>query len=317
MIKLIQNEWMKIRKRSSTWIMVVTLLIIVSLYAAFSVYQEGGIQVPDNENWIYGLQLENSTFQDELENTALSKDKKEYLQKQINMNNYRIDHDISTNTNYSVWSFLSDSTNLIILAGLFTIIIAGGIVANEFSWGTVKLLLIRPISRSKILLSKYITILLFNSIFLLVLFCYSFLLGVILFGMPENSYPYLDYKNGSVVEVSMLFFTIKYFVFKSIPIFMLATMAFMISTVFRNSSLAIGVSLFLMFVGNTVTNILANWFEWSKYLLFANTDLTRYIDGVPLIEGMTLSFSVLILIIYYLVFMSISFLLFQKRDVST
>ena len=317
MIHLIHNEWMKIWKRKATLIMILSLLMIISVFAAFSKYQEGGLQVPDNENWMRGLELENNTYKDQLENNALSKEMKEHYQKQIAINEYRIKNDISTNIDYSVWNFLSDSTEIIILAGLFTIIIAGGIVSNEFSWGTVKLLLIRPISRSKILLSKYITVLLFNMMLLIVIFLFSYILGLLLFGMPKETYPYLEYQNSVVVETSMLSYTIKYFIFKSLNVIMLATMAFMISTVFRNSSLAIGISIFLMFAGNTVTIILAKWFDWTKFLLFANTDLTIYLEGVPLISGMTMSFSVVLLLLYFSFFLLLSFWVFKKRDISS
>ena len=66
---------------------------------------------------------------------------------------------------------------------------------------------------------------------------------------------------------------------------MLATMAFMISAVFRNSSLAIGLSIFLMFTGAELTGLLAMKFDWAKYVLFANTDLMQYFEGVPIGRG--------------------------------
>ena len=66
---------------------------------------------------------------------------------------------------------------------------------------------------------------------------------------------------------------------------MLATMAFMLSAVFRNSSLAVGFSIFLLVMGNTATVFLAAKFEWTKYILFANTDLSQYMNGTPLVEG--------------------------------
>ena len=57
------------------------------------------------------------------------------------------------------------------LVTIFAVIIAADSVAGEFSTGTIKLLLIRPWSRSKILLSKYISLLLFILFFTVSLFC--------------------------------------------------------------------------------------------------------------------------------------------------
>ncbi|WP_412095571.1 ABC transporter permease, partial [Bacillus inaquosorum] len=98
------------------------------------------------------------------------------------VNNYRIEHNIPNDTGYTVWSYVTDSAGFTILTGLFTIIIAAGIVANEFNWGTIKLLMIRPLNRFQILLSKYITVLLFGFLLLFILFMGSTLLGLIFFG---------------------------------------------------------------------------------------------------------------------------------------
>ena len=84
-----------------------------------------------------------------------------YLERDIAVKEYQIEHNISPNEEYSVWGFVGDAANLIQFAGLFAIIIAAGIVSSEFNWGTIKLLLIRPIDRGKILASKYMAVIVF------------------------------------------------------------------------------------------------------------------------------------------------------------
>ncbi len=56
-------------------------------------------------------------------------------------------------------------------------------------------------------------------------------------------------------------------------------------------------------------------FNWSKYILFANTDLTQYSTGKPLVEGMTIEFSIIVLIVYFVIFNVISYIGFTKRDI--
>lgn len=318
MLGLIQNEWMKIFRRPGTYVMIGLLLIMTTVAGAFIKYQESGGTVPDNTEWKRGLQTQNESYQKQLEEMGetVPRDMKEQYQREIALNEYRIQHDISPNEEYSVWGFVSDTSQLIEFAGLFTIIIAGGIVASEFSWGTIKLLLIRPIKRVKILGAKYITVIMFGLMLLAVLFGYSALLGGLLFGFPEKVIPYLYYYNGTVGEQSMGLHLIAYYGLKSINMLMLATMAFMISAVFRNSSLAIGLSLFLMFMGGQVTRLIAMKYDWAKYSLFANTDLLQYFEGVPMIQGMTLGFSIMIILVYFLLFQVLAFYVFNKRDVS-
>ncbi|MCE4046928.1 ABC transporter permease [Bacillus sp. Au-Bac7] len=316
MLQLLQNEWMKIWKRAATHVMVVLLLLSVIAIGAITKYQENGLSVPDNENWRQGLEMENKEYQKQLDEGTVSPDLIEYTRSQIAINEYRLEHDITTNVDYSVWDFISDSSELISFAGLFTIIIAAGIVANEFAWGTVKLLLIRPIGRAKILLSKYLSVILFGVCLILVLFGFALLLGAILFGFPESSTPYLNYHDGKVTEQSMILHLLITYGLNSIDLLMITTMAFMISSVFRNSSLAVGISIFLMFMGGTVTYMLSTKFEWAKYILFANTDLTQYFEGTPLMEGMTLPFSIVMLCVYFLIFHLLAFFVFKKRDVA-
>lgn len=313
MLSLIQNEWMKIFRRPGTYVMIAILILIVSVTGIFMKAQDQSVRA--DENWKQVLQQENEALKRQLESSPL-KMEQEYYKKQIAINEYRIEHDIPLIDKYNVWSFVKDSSDLIVLAGLFTIIVSAGIVASEFTWGTVKLLLIRPINRNRILLSKYLTVLIFALLMLSILFVFSTLLGAILFGMPEKAIPYLNYFGGEVVEQSMVVHLLIYYGLSSIEMIMLTTMAFMISSVFRNSSLAIGLSLFLMFTGSQFTALLSIKFSWAKYILFANTDLMQHVEGFPLLEGMTLSFSILVLLVYYLLFLFLAFYVFKKRDVA-
>lgn len=318
MLNLLKNEWMKIFKRTGTYVMIGLLLLFVTVMAAFIKYQESGGTVPDNSEWQRGIQMQNESLKKELEEygDAMPPDVQHSYESDIAIGEYRLEHNLSPNEGYSIWSFVQDASFMIELIGMFSIIIAAGIVASEFNWGTIKLLLIRPIRREKILLSKYITVVLFGLMLLLLLFSYSSLLGGVLFGTPGETSPYLRYQDGEVIETTMLVHLLTYYGLSSINLFMLTTMAFMISAAFRNSSLAIGLSLFLLFMGGTVTDLVAMRYDWAKYILFANTDLLQYFDGVPIVEGMTMGFSVIMLIIYFLLFQLIAFYTFKKRDVA-
>lgn len=308
MVNLLKNEWMKIFKRPGTYVMIAILIVITALVGILSKYQEQDFKA--DPNWEQTLRQENLALEKQMEQTKMD------FKKEIAINEYRIKHHIPPKEKYHVWSFVKDTSQLIILAGLFTIIISAGIVASEFNWGTIKLLLIRPINRSKILASKYLTILLFALLMLGILFVFSAILGAILFGMPDKVVPYLNYYNGQVTEQNIVVHLLIYYGLSSIDTIMLATMAFMISSVFRNSSLAIGLSIFLLFTGASFTTLLAMKFSWAKYILFANTNLSLYFEGTPMLEGMTMSFSIIMLLIYFAIFQFLAFFIFKKRDVA-
>src|SRR5690625_7461984 len=91
--------------------------------------------------------------------------------------------------------------------------------------------------------------------------------------------------------------------YQFVNLVMMATFAFMISTIFRNSALAIGIAIFLMMAGNQIVFFFSEH-AWAKYILFANTDLSQYVDGAEtMIEGMTLYFSNVVLFHYYYIFL--------------
>ena len=317
MFKLVQNEWMKIFKRPGTYVMIGLLLLMTAVAGGVLKYQENTATGADSQNWKQSLQIEIDEAKNELKDMGSApKNVTAMIERDIAIKEYRMDHEIPPNEDYSVWSFVSDTSNLIQFAGLFTIIIAAGIVASEFNWGTIKLLLIRPIDRGKILASKFLTVIAFALMLLSVLFVFSTLLGLILFGTPETTVPYLNYFDGKITEQSFALHLVILYAMKSINMIMLATMAFMISAIFRNSSLAIGLSIFLMFTGTELTGLLAMKFDWAKYVLFANTDLMQYFEGIPMVEGMTLTFSVIMIVIYFILFQSLAYVVFKKRDVA-
>lgn len=301
---LLANEWIKIFKRKATYIMIgITLLLVLGTAIALYFFDKPDMN-SENGAWKVTLTEENKNYADD-----------EMMKPYIAENQYRIDHNLPPNATYNVWDFMTDAVSFISFVALFTIIIAAGIIANEFSWGTIKLLLIRPINRVKILLSKYITVLLFALFMISILFVSSFLFGSIFFGF-EGTQPYLAYVNGEIVERNIIIQLLIEYGLESVGLLMFTTLAFMISAAFRNSSLAIGLAIFFLLSGNIITGIIGAYYDWAKYLIFANINLSQYINGSSLIDGMTMTFSVIMLAIYFFIFMVIAFVAFVKRDVS-
>lgn len=102
-----------------------------------------------------------------------------------------------------------------------------------------------------------------------------------------------------------------------IELFLTAAIAFMISSVFRSSGLAIVLSLSIMFTKDIFIAIFSpERYEWANYLIFAHMNLSGYLltDTGP--GGATLGFAIAVLAVYYVLFMLVSWLVFRKRDVA-
>lgn len=313
MLKLIQNEQAKIYIRKSSWVM---YIILAAILIGFAFIQKNFADLNteyQGDDWRQVLEKENKNLQKEMEKDEFAA---EMNPSTIAKNNYYLENDIQPEP-YDAWQFTKDTVLTVSsIAGLLTIIIAAGIVANEFNWGTIKLLLIRPISRSKILLSKYIAILLFALYTLIFGLIFSWILGAIFFGVNGlNPSLVTETANGFKVlaVVPQIFINYGY---QLVGLVVMATFAFTISAVFRNGSLAIGVAIFLMMGSSTIVSFFLDK-DWAKYILFVHTDLSQYAEGnEPIIEGMTLGFSITVLIVYYLIFMLLSWIVFTKRDVA-
>jgi ABC-2 type transport system permease protein len=73
----------------------------------------------------------------------------------------------------------------------------------------------------------------------------------------------------------------------------------------------------LLFGGNTMVQLLSSYkLELGKYIVFANTDLGQYFFSKPPFNGMSLLFSLIILILYLSIYLGCSWIFFQRKDIS-
>lgn len=307
---------MKIYRRPRTWIMIGIVLLILILNVIIQNTDRPQVEEAKKD---YHQKLEQriANMEAQLNNPEYkpSERDREYLQNGIAESRYALEHELDTTKN-TLWNTVLDSANFIPIMAIFTIVIAADIVAGEFSGGTIKMLLIRPVRRWKILLSKYTATMLYAVFGLAVLFAAAMLVGGIAYGTDGFGIPHLFVENGAVQERSMFVQALISYGYNCISLLIMVTFAFMISSAFRSSSMAIGISIGLMFMGGLVVQILRKY-EWIKYFLFTNLDLQQYSGGnKPLVEGMTLGFSITMLLLYYAAFNLIAWLLFTKRDVS-
>lgn len=207
----------------------------------------------------------------------------------------------------SAWDAMDQLSFLYYLVSIYAAVIAADIVAGEFTWGTIKLLLIRPWTRTKVLLSKLLAVLLFtlamSAVYFVILLAVSFLI------FPNEPSLYLGDSPLSRILESLLY--------SYVDLLVIAAFSFMLSTVFRSSGIAIGLSIFILFAGGIFTLLFhPSRYAWAKYLLFANMNLGQYRGGQVGPAGMTLGFSITVLAVYVLLFLALAWLVFKKRDVA-
>lgn len=149
------------------------------------------------------------------------------------------------------------------------------------------------------------------------LFCLSLLVGISVFGLDTPTLRYVYTINGEIKDVFIFTHFLQYFGSKYIGLVMIASFAFMISTIFKKNTLAVALSIFIQFTGSLASGVLDLLDkDIAKFMFFTNTNLYQYVEGNPP-EGLTLMFSILILLVYFVLFKLIAFLTFEKRDIVT
>ena len=199
------------------------------------------------------------------------------------------------------------------------IMIAGTIVSEEFNKGTIKLLLVKPYTRTQILLSKFLTVLIISAFVIVSTILMQILVGGILFGFESLFEPVVVYNlsTNAIQEINILAYLGIQTLTQLPIIILLATLAFAISTIFSNSALAITVSL-LGYMGASIINQLAIAYNltFMKYFVTMNWDLSQYLfGGLPYMEGMNLITSIIICVVYLLIMLIPTFIIFKKRNI--
>ena len=248
--------------------------------------------------------------------------KKEYNEslESSQISKYIIENHVDVNKQDDLRGVLSEFFNEF---GLFIIVIvimiAGTIVSEEFNKGTIKLLLVKPYSRRKILFAKFITILIMILFTIIITIAMQLIVGGIIFGFDSLKIPVIvyDFSKNMIQEINVFTYLGMQIINILPSIILLSTLSFALSTIFTNSPLAIALPL-LGYMGAAVINQLAIQYniQFLKYFVTLNWDFTQYLYGnLPLMEGLTPEFSGVICIIYMLIMLIPTFIIFKNKNI--
>lgn len=254
---------------------------------------------------------------------------------------YSIEHEIPSPAaeNDSSKMHWNDEISIITLAGtMILIVITGMVVSNEYSSGTIRLLLIRPRRRSKILASKLISVMIYWVAMILASYIVTFVMNLILFGAGDIFAPDLFWNGKSVYQVNSLLSTLGMFFLSAVSKLPILLMAFLFSVLMKVAAPAIA----LPIVANSLLSSLQftsialyEVADWVVYLPFPYADLCSFVTNplspfmensisltsiVSLIVGNSISNFPIGIGIAYLVVLSVlevvlSFVAFNKHQI--
>ncbi|USK58327.1 ABC transporter permease [Peribacillus asahii] len=325
MINLIQNEMMKLlaKKRLLIIGVIVAVLVVLFTYAQYKQAEEQREKL-GTDDWRTAVQQQIIDIQNRLSSSRMLDEWREQLQVTVKQQQYYLDHNINPSEPGAATftrMFIENASSLFI--PLLVMIVASDLVSSESSQGTIKLLLTRPVPRWKILMSKYITLLLSISIIVAMTGVLAYALSGVVFGYHGWNAPTItgftveagNVDTSGVRLISQWQLLLMDFGLVWYIAVIVGTLAFMLSVLIRSTPAGMGIMLATLISGAILNNMVSSW-ESAKYFFMVNLQLTNYLSGVaPPIEGMTLLSSVLILFVWWLAALIVSFIVFIRKDV--
>lgn len=332
MFKLIQNEVVKILLKKKLVLIFILLLILISLFTYGEKYSyENTIskfEETTNEStdfsWENLVELQIIDSKTRLDNPYIPESGKKSIEIEIEQLEYYLENGINPITpsaaKFSV-QFMEQA--VIMFLPLLIIILSSDIVSGEFSNRTIKVLLSRATPRWKILLSKYISLLMTSTIVVLFAAILSIIISGIVFqnwGFDEPIATGFKVISGSldassVIKVTLLQYTLLIYSLSWFVSLVLGTITFMISVFARHTATSIGIMMAALIGGQFLQFFLSDW-EIVKYFFVTNMNLPQYLTGsYQPVDGMSLSFSIIVLLVWAALSLAISFRVFTKQDV--
>lgn len=208
-----------------------------------------------------------------------------------------------------------------IFVALFAILVGGWLMAREFQQGTIRLLMIRPKTRTKILMSKFLAALLIGLAMYLAGSILNIITNGICYGFSDFAFPNYTVSG----EVNFFMYYIPKFLACSVSIIFAFSVAFMLSVVTRNSAISIAVPI-ASFIGCSIAMAALAYSRAVEWLIYTpipyvqiSSFYTEYSPVKMLMErgiSVSLTYGIILLLALSVICTFISIYVFKKKDIT-
>ncbi|MFC1533529.1 ABC transporter permease [Thermodesulfobacteriota bacterium] len=332
LFRLVENEVFKIlfKRRLS-----IIFCILVALISAFS-YGQGlrlertkdrlskRIGASATEEWRKLAEQRLIEMRNRLESPYINDDHRSKTIVRIEQLKYNLDNNINP-IDISSAKFTSKFMEqaIFLLLPLLIIMLASDIVSGESTAGTIKLLLARAVPRWKILLSKYLALIMMEIIVIL----FSFIISIVVSGLSfkyggwtapvATGFTLIGDKldTSGVMNVPQYEYTLMVYSLAFYVAMVVGTISFMISVLVRSTAVSIGIMMSTLIGGTFLGYFLSDW-KITRYMFMVNLRLPDYLSGTfQPIAGMNMFFSVSVLAVWAFLALIVSFVYFTREDI--
>src|SRR5881392_3035201 len=306
LIPIIQNETLKILRRKRFAVVAAILFAIIAL-VTYSQYRR--LREQRNRNWRAEIRQQVASYQNTLRRGRINETWARSLRAEVSRLQFYLDHDIEPDKPTAP-IFVRTFANVagFLLLPLLVGVLGSDIVSAESAEGTDKLLLTRPVRRWKILTAKLVTLWMFATLTLLA--------GALLaYGVAAPFLPRGAFNVDAVRQLPLWKDTLIAYGLEWYALLTVASIALLLSVVFRSSAAAIGTMLAALIGGTILTRISPDW-TTGKYLFVSALPLADYYTGQPPpYEDMSMTFCIALLGIWAIATTIVAFTIFVRRDV--
>lgn len=210
---------------------------------------------------------------------ALSPEKRDQLENSIAVLEYRIKTDsYPSGMNMTIAALAKEFCASVgqFLVAVLVLMAAGGSIAQEIATGSIKSLIIAPVRRWKIFTAKLLSLLTLLTGSLLILSVLSTLSTLVFFG-GDSLVNYAYAHDGTVGTIPYVINDVLVSFVASVDILVFLVFALMLSTILRNTALAVGLSVGTYLITGSVSGIFAQLpiarQLWMDFIPFSNFDL--------------------------------------------
>jgi len=327
MLALVQNETIRLLRRRRFLVVVLILAILIPIFTYAQYRSVVTLQERmGTTDWRPLLTQQIVDMQNRLASSRLPEEWRDLIKVRIQQQQYYLDHDINPMAPGGpsfARGFMDQAISMFL--PMIIVVLAVDLVSAEFSEGTIKLLLTRPVRRWKVLTSKYITLLLFASLTVLTTLIMAYLISGAVFGYSGWNLPTLvgfkivgnELDTTGVFMIPQWQFLLMQYGLGWFVCIVVGTITFMVSVLVRSAAAGMGIMMAALISGMILKQMASSW-ESSKYLFNVNLELTDYLNGtLPPISGMTLSFSLTVLSVWALASLIVAYTVFIRRDVTS
>jgi len=321
-LPLVENEVIKLFKRRRFRLAILILVVLLGLI----VFAQSRVRerILSGKDWRMRTQERVASMQNWLRSGRMPSTSARWTRVEIARLQYHLDRNLDPEA-ISGPLFARGFANAAsyLLLPLLALVFASDVVSSEFSQGTIKLLLTKPIRRARVLMSKLVA--LGIAITLTVFFgaVVAYVFGGLAYGYRGWAAPVLtgfrvsgETLDPSAVRVlplwedAVLAFGLAWFAALCV-----GALAFLTSVLLRSTAAAMGTMFAALIVGTILPRLASSW-EAQKYLFVTNLPLPDYYSGSPPpIPGITLPFAVVVLAAWAAVALVVAFGVFVRRDV--